>query len=202
MRVEMDVDGRAITILECRPPWREDFGPEWTRQEIARMRYTKSTGVWTLCWPDRHSKFHRYEDLDPTPTIDRLLAEIDADPRCIFWGLRDGRLVAPRRSAASPGRPAKSIAKAKADVPRRPGLYAVHGEAAVWQEFGLGEPTDARPLSVGKAERSLASRDVYTQFSTGKTGSFTLRRSLAGLLADALSSVGLAKTEHGQLLAG
>ena len=31
-------------------------------------------------------KFHRYEDLDPTPTIDRLLAEIDADPICIFWG--------------------------------------------------------------------------------------------------------------------
>lgn len=37
-------------------------------------------------WPDRNSKFHRYEDLDPTPTIDRLLAEIDADPICIFWG--------------------------------------------------------------------------------------------------------------------
>lgn len=33
MRVEIDVDGRAITILECRPPWREDVGPEWTRQE-------------------------------------------------------------------------------------------------------------------------------------------------------------------------
>lgn len=38
-----------------------------------RLRYTKSTGVWTLYWPDRHSKFHRYEDLDPTSTIDRLL---------------------------------------------------------------------------------------------------------------------------------
>ncbi len=74
------------TILECRPPWREDFGPEWTRQEIARLRYTNSTGTWTLYWPDRHSKFHRYEDLDPTPTIDRLLAEIDTDPICIFWG--------------------------------------------------------------------------------------------------------------------
>ncbi len=28
IRYEMDVDPRAITILECRPPWREDFGPE------------------------------------------------------------------------------------------------------------------------------------------------------------------------------
>jgi hypothetical protein len=55
MRVEMDVDAGAITILECRPPWREDFGPEWTRQEIARLRYTKSTRIWTLYWPDRNS---------------------------------------------------------------------------------------------------------------------------------------------------
>lgn len=86
MRVEMDVDARAITILECRPPWREDFGPEWTRQETARMRYTKSTGVWTLYWPDRNCKFHHYEDLDPTPTIGRLLAEIESDPIRIFWG--------------------------------------------------------------------------------------------------------------------
>ncbi|HXH56118.1 DUF3024 domain-containing protein [Iamia sp.] len=60
MRVEMDVDPRALTILDCRPPWREDFGPGWTRQEIARLRYTGSSGVWTLHWPDRNSKFHRY----------------------------------------------------------------------------------------------------------------------------------------------
>ncbi|MBV9870487.1 MAG: DUF3024 domain-containing protein [Frankiaceae bacterium] len=31
------------------------------------------------------SRFRRYEDVDPTPTIDRLLAEIDTDPICIFW---------------------------------------------------------------------------------------------------------------------
>jgi hypothetical protein len=86
LRVEMDVATRAITILECRPPWRDDLGSEWTRQEIARTRCANSTGAWTIYWPDRHSKFHRYEDLDPTPTIDRLLAEIDADPICILWG--------------------------------------------------------------------------------------------------------------------
>lgn len=27
IRMELDVSDRAITILECRPPWREDFGP-------------------------------------------------------------------------------------------------------------------------------------------------------------------------------
>ena len=87
MRFEMDVDPRAITILECRPPWREDFGPDWTSQEIARLRYTKSIGTWTLYWPrPRNSRFHRYEDVDPTPTITRLFAEIDADPTYIICG--------------------------------------------------------------------------------------------------------------------
>lgn len=35
-------------------------------------------------WPDHNIKFHRYEGLESTPTIDRLLAEIDADPLCVF----------------------------------------------------------------------------------------------------------------------
>jgi hypothetical protein len=86
MRVEIDIDARAITILECRPPWRDDFGPEWIRQEVARLRYTKSTGTWGLYWPDRHSRFHAYDGLKPTPSVQRLLDEIDADPTCIFWG--------------------------------------------------------------------------------------------------------------------
>lgn len=43
---------------------------------------------------------------------------------------------------------------------------------------------------MGKAERSLASRDVDTHFSTAKTGSSTLRRSLAGLLVDQLALEG------------
>lgn len=71
-------------------------------------------------------------------------------------------------------------------VPAKAGLYAVHGDDAVWVELGLGQPPDARPLYVGKAERSLAGRDIGTHFSTGRTGSSTLRRALAGLLAGQL----------------
>lgn len=40
-------------------------------------------------------------------------------------------------------------------VPPRPGLYAIHGSAEVWQQIGLGAPPDDRPLYVGKAERSF-----------------------------------------------
>lgn len=86
VRIEIDVDPGAITILECRAPWSEDLGPEWTRQQIARLRYTKSTGTWKLYWSDRNSKFHRYPEFDPTLTVEPMLAEVDDDPRSIFWG--------------------------------------------------------------------------------------------------------------------
>lgn len=68
-------------------------------------------------------------------------------------------------------------------VPNAAGLYAFHANSTAWVELGLGDPPDDRPLYVGKAEQSLASRDVRTHFGTGRTGSSTLRRSLAALLA-------------------
>jgi hypothetical protein len=86
VRVECDVSGRAVTIVECRPPWHPDAGPEWMRQPIARLRFTKSRSEWTLYWPDRNSAFHRYDLAPPTAHVGDLLAEVDRDPTCIFWG--------------------------------------------------------------------------------------------------------------------
>ena len=85
--------------------------------------------------------------------------------------------------------PGVAIERAAETVPSVPGLYAVHGSASTWRALGLGDPPDERPLYVGKAEKSLASRDVRTHFSTGKTGSSTLRRSVAALLRDELDLV-------------
>lgn len=53
VRVAGDVADRHLTVVECRPPWREDFGPDWTRFQIARLRYVKVTGLWPLFWRDR-----------------------------------------------------------------------------------------------------------------------------------------------------
>jgi hypothetical protein len=78
-----------------------------------------------------------------------------------------------------------------------PGLYAAHGSPAVWIKLGLGEPPDARPLYVGKAEHSLYSRDVLGHFGqrertdNSPTGGSTLRRGLAALLAPARGYVGM-----------
>jgi hypothetical protein len=69
-------------------------------------------------------------------------------------------------------------------VPDQPGLYAFYGGRQAWTELALEPAFDGQPLYVGKAERSLNGRDVRTHFATGKTGSSTVRRSLAALLID------------------
>lgn len=86
IRYELDVTDRTVTVLECRPPWRPDFGPEWTRFPVARLRYTKTRGEWSLYWRDRNLKFHHYDLAPPTPHVEDLIAEIERDPTSIFWG--------------------------------------------------------------------------------------------------------------------
>ena len=68
-------------------------------------------------------------------------------------------------------------------VPKAAGLYAFYGDERAWSDLDLSPAFDGQPLYVGKAEKSLNGRDVGTHFATGKTGSSTVRRSLAALLA-------------------
>ena len=86
VRVECEVAPRHLTIVELRPPWRADLDPEWSRTPIARLRYTKTTGTWSLYWLDRNLKFHAYDMAPPSPRVEDLLVELDRDPTCIFWG--------------------------------------------------------------------------------------------------------------------
>ena len=86
VRVECEVDRSYLTIVERRAPWRADFGPEWTRLPIARLRYTKASKKWTLYWRDRNLRFHRYDRIEPSADVAALIDEIDRDPTGIFWG--------------------------------------------------------------------------------------------------------------------
>ncbi len=86
VRVEHDVRGRSVSILECRAPWRPDLGTEWTRTRIAQLRYDTDARRWTLYWADRNARWHRYDLIDSSDRVEDLLSEIDADRTCIFWG--------------------------------------------------------------------------------------------------------------------
>lgn len=86
VRVECEIAPRHLTIVERRVPWRADVGPEWTSFPIARLRYTAANKSWTLLWRDRNLRFHAYDLLAPSRSVEDLLAELGRDPSCIFWG--------------------------------------------------------------------------------------------------------------------
>jgi hypothetical protein len=86
IRYEIDVADRTITVMECRPPWREEFGPERTRFPICRFRYTKVRKQWSLYWRDRNLKFHEYDLVAPTPHLGELIEYVANDRSGIFWG--------------------------------------------------------------------------------------------------------------------
>jgi len=86
IRYELDVADRFVTLFECRPPWRPDFGPDWTRFPVVRFRYIKARREWAVYWRDRNLEFHRFDPLPPSPQIETVLAAVDDDHSGIFWG--------------------------------------------------------------------------------------------------------------------
>lgn len=86
LRVDFVVRGDAVTIRELRAPWCADYGPEWSVNPRAQLRFDHRTGLWTLYWPDRNTRWHVYEDAAPTGDIAWLLREIDVDRHGAFWG--------------------------------------------------------------------------------------------------------------------
>lgn len=85
VRAEHHVRGRSVTICETRAPW--DGEGDWTHQPMAQLRYLDDEGRWTLHWADRNSRWHEYrEGRIFTGSAAELLAEIEEDPTCIFWG--------------------------------------------------------------------------------------------------------------------
>ena len=86
MRIEVEVRGSSVTIVERRAPWLAAADREWTRSVFAQLRFDPPSGEWTLYSADRHSRWHEYDFIGPSTDVDVLLAEIDDDPTSIFWG--------------------------------------------------------------------------------------------------------------------
>lgn len=83
--------------------------------------------------------------------------------------------------------PRHPLRDALPQLPPKPGLYAIYGDDVAWAQLRLGKPDPNCALYVGKAEDSLLSRDLDYHFGDGRTGSSTVRRSLAALLRELLS---------------
>jgi hypothetical protein len=77
------VDGHDVVVFERRPRFR---GPGVTDSPCARLNFVRATGEWRLYWMKRDLKWHGYPARSSSNRLDELVAEIDKDPNCCFFG--------------------------------------------------------------------------------------------------------------------
>jgi hypothetical protein len=53
---------------------------------VAKVTWIKAQSTWKVFWMRADLRWHRYEPLVTTRTLDNVLDEIDADPYGCFWG--------------------------------------------------------------------------------------------------------------------
>ena len=84
IRLAHDVAKYFVEVYEERPGWKNRN--HWTRMGIARFRYGRRTERWHLYWMRQDLKWHLYEPLSESRSLEKLVAEVDRDPHGAFFG--------------------------------------------------------------------------------------------------------------------
>ena len=84
LRVEFQIRGNEVSLLECRAPWRGEG--DWTRTKVARFKKDPKTETWLLFWADRNNKWREYSPLSFHARIEKLLDEVEKNENGAFWG--------------------------------------------------------------------------------------------------------------------
>lgn len=84
IRMHHEVRGETVTLFEDRPRWNDPS--EWTHNPVAQFRFDIENGQWSLYYADRNSRWHRYDPVKPSSSLEQLLKAIDDDPSGIFFG--------------------------------------------------------------------------------------------------------------------
>ena len=83
-RITYKVINHSVEVYEQGPGWKKP--EEWTNMGIAKFLYARTTRKWKLYWMKQDLKWHLYEPLSESTTIDRLVAEVDKDSHGAFFG--------------------------------------------------------------------------------------------------------------------
>jgi heme A synthase len=84
LRTVYEVQGHTVTMYEDRPPW--DGVGEWTHRGLARFRYVRSSGLWSLYWMRADLRWHRYDPAPSTADLASLVAVVADDEYGAFLG--------------------------------------------------------------------------------------------------------------------
>lgn len=81
--LEYHVRGNRVTLVESRPLF---IDPSlWNSVNVAQFEFDPDLQVWTLYWYDRKNRRQPYPTGRRRDTLEKLVAEVEADPTGIFW---------------------------------------------------------------------------------------------------------------------
>ena len=86
IRVECDIASRHVTICECRPPWREDFGPEMDAIPDRPPVLHEENRVVDVVLAGSAPQISPPPVLGSSPHVQDLLDHIESGGDPIFWG--------------------------------------------------------------------------------------------------------------------
>ena len=84
LRLGYRIERNSVVLFESRVAW--DDQSRWIEHRVAKFQYVSSIARWRLFCQFRDLKWHGYEPLPESESLDALVAEVSRDPTCIFWG--------------------------------------------------------------------------------------------------------------------
>jgi hypothetical protein len=83
VRLEYHVKGNRVTLVESRPLF---IDPNlWNSVNVAQFEFNPDLQTWMLYWYDRKNRRQAYPTGRNRDTLEKLIAEVEADPTGIFW---------------------------------------------------------------------------------------------------------------------
>ena len=84
LNLEYYVDHHDVVLFERRPAYSPFVGV--VDSPVAKFKYVRTKDEWRLYWMRRDLKWHGYDMLLSSKDLSDLVAEVDEDPFCCFFG--------------------------------------------------------------------------------------------------------------------
>lgn len=83
LRFDYRLEGQSVVLYEERPDWRDPN--QLMQSPFAKLRYVRTTGLWTLYWMRADLKWHAYRPAPPSADLAALMDIIGEDAYCAFF---------------------------------------------------------------------------------------------------------------------
>lgn len=84
LRLEYSVDRHDVELYEVRPHWQDPT--EELHTSCAKLKFVRTAGEWRLFWMRKDLRWHAYEPLPASRSLEELVAEVARDRYGCFFG--------------------------------------------------------------------------------------------------------------------